>query len=78
MLLLLLVVSSERLLHDTTSSDGPKGGHCGVTSNNGNKGAARWPNPFCIKGQAGTNSYNKQSVLEDTWEFHLVTFIMFV
>jgi len=27
-----------------------------------------WPNPFYSKGQAGTFSYSKQSILEDTWE----------
>ena len=30
------------------------------------------------KGHAKTVSYDKQSVLEGTWEFHLVTFIMLI
>ena len=39
-----------------------------MTSNKGKQGAARWPNPFCSKGQAWMNSYIKQSAPEDTWD----------
>ena len=29
---------------------------------------------FCSKGQAGTNSYNRKSAPEDTWEYHQASF----
>ena len=33
-----------------------------------------WPNPFCSKGQAWTNSYKEKSAPEDTLEYHQATF----
>ena len=33
-----------------------------------------WPNPFCSKGQAWTNSYIEKSAPEDTWEYRQASF----